>query len=112
MKRVAPAMFHYRPLRRNEWKTMFLVSVIFIINIILSNSSIKYNSLALDQVNLVKFVHAQMFRCAMPVFTCVLEYLIHGTVRPVGVYLSLIPVIIGTMLVCAGDVHILMRIHV
>ncbi|KAK8796238.1 hypothetical protein WA171_004199 [Blastocystis sp. BT1] len=94
MKCVAPGMFHYRPLRRNEWKTMFLVSLIFIINIILSNSSIKYNSLALDQ----------MFRCSMPVFTCVLEYLIQGTVRPFGVYLSLIPVIIGTMLVCAGDV--------
>ena len=45
-----------------------------------------------------------MFRCAMPVFTCVLEYLIHRTVRPLGVYLSLIPVIVGTMLVCAGDV--------
>ena len=41
----------------------------------------------------------------MPVFTCVLEYLIHRTVRPLGVYLSLIPVIIGTMLVCAGDVY-------
>lgn len=48
-----------------------------------------------------------MFRCAMPVFTCVLEFLIHGTVRPLGVYLSLVPVIIGTMLVCAGDVSFL-----
>lgn len=95
MKCVAPGMFHYRPLRRNEWKTMFLVSLIFIINIILSNSSIKYNSLALDQVNLDNFIHIQMFRCSMPVFTCVLEYLIQGTVRPFGVYLSLIPVIIG-----------------
>lgn len=53
MKNVAPTMFRYRPLRSNEWKTMFLVSVIFIINIILSNSSIKYNSLALDQVRIV-----------------------------------------------------------
>ena len=47
-----------------------------------------------------------MFRCAMPVFTCVLEYLIYGTVRPIRVYLSLIPVIVGTMLVCAGDVSL------
>ena len=112
MKCVAPGMFHYHPLRRNEWKTMFLVSLIFIINIILSNSSIKYNSLALDQVNLDNFIHIQMFRCSMPVFTCVLEYLIQGTVRPFGVYLSLIPVIIGTMLVCAGDVRILIGIHI
>ena len=41
----------------------------------------------------------------MPVFTCVLEYFIYGTVRPLPVYLSLIPVIVGTMLVCAGDVR-------
>jgi len=46
-----------------------------------------------------------MFRCAMPVFTCILEFIIHGTVHPLGIYLSLIPVIIGTMLVCAGDVY-------
>ena len=41
----------------------------------------------------------------MPVFTCILEFIIHGTVHPLGIYLSLIPVIIGTMLVCAGDVY-------
>lgn len=46
-----------------------------------------------------------MFRCAMPVFTCILEFIIHGTVQPLGIYLSLIPVIVGTMLVCAGDVY-------
>ena len=46
-----------------------------------------------------------MFRCAMPVFTCILEFIIHRTVQPVGIYLSLIPVIVGTMLVCAGDVY-------
>lgn len=47
-----------------------------------------------------------MFRCTMPVFTCILEFLIYRTVRPTRVYLSLIPVIIGTMLVCAGDVWV------
>ena len=45
-----------------------------------------------------------MFRCAMPVFTCALEFVLNGTVRPLPVYLSLVPVIFGTMLVCAGDV--------
>lgn len=50
MKRLTPSLFHYRPLRQSELKSLFLVSVIFIVNIILSNSSLKYNSLALDQV--------------------------------------------------------------
>lgn len=40
----------------------------------------------------------------MPVFTCVLEFIIYGKVRTLSVYLSLIPVILGTMLVCLGDV--------
>lgn len=52
-----------------------------------------------------------MFRCAMPVFTCVFEYLIYGTVRPLRVYLSLIPVIVGTMLVFVGDVTISFHYH-
>lgn len=50
-----------------------------------------------------------MFRCTMPVFTCILEFLIHGTTRSLGVYLSLIPVIFGTMLVCKGDVRTFVR---
>lgn len=95
MKYTAPKFFKYRPVKRSEMLNLFLVSLIFIVNIILSNSSLKYNSLALDQ----------MFRCAMPVFTCILEFFIHGTVHPIGVYLSLIPVIVGTMLVCAGDIY-------
>ena len=53
----------------------------------------------------------KMFRCAMPVFTCVLEFMIHGIVRPLPVYLSLIPVIFGTMLVCMGDVATLFFFH-
>ena len=52
----------------------------------------------------VYLLQPQMFRCAMPVFTCVLEFIIYGKVRSLLVYLSLIPVILGTMLVCLGDV--------
>ena len=51
MKHLTPSLFHYRPLRQSELKSLFLVSVIFIVNIILSNSSLKYNSLALDQAS-------------------------------------------------------------
>ena len=51
MKKVTPKFYKGRSLRDSEFKTMILVSVIFIVNIILSNSSLKYNSLALDQVH-------------------------------------------------------------
>ena len=50
MKYLSPSFFKYRPLKKEEYKSIFLVSVIFIVNIVLSNSSLKYNSLALDQV--------------------------------------------------------------
>lgn len=52
MKHTAPKFFNYRPLKQSEMKNLILVSVIFIVNIVLSNSSLKYNSLALDQVEL------------------------------------------------------------
>lgn len=55
MRFVAPRFFNYRPLKQSEWKNMILVSVIFIVNIVLSNSSLKYNSLALDQVCFIAF---------------------------------------------------------
>lgn len=56
MRFVAPRFFNYRPLKQSEWKNMILVSVIFIVNIVLSNSSLKYNSLALDQVCFIAFI--------------------------------------------------------
>ena len=105
MKYTAPNFFKYRPLKEGELRNLILVSVIFIVNIALSNSSLKFNSLALDQVfSYIFSFWIQMFRCAMPVFTCVLEFIIYGKVRSLLVYLSLIPVILGTMLVCLGDV--------
>ena len=51
MKYTAPNFFKYRPVKTSEMKMLFLVSVIFIVNIVTSNSSLKYNSLALDQVS-------------------------------------------------------------
>ena len=50
MKYTAPNFFKYRPLTEGELRNLILVSVIFIVNIALSNSSLKFNSLALDQV--------------------------------------------------------------
>lgn len=50
MKYTAPNFFKYRPLKEGELRNLILVSVIFIVNIALSNSSLKFNSLALDQV--------------------------------------------------------------
>lgn len=72
MKYTAPKFFNYRPLKRGELKKMILVSVIFIVNIVLSNSSLKFNSLALDQVGTLCLVSS---RCSaapclfLPVFS-------------------------------------------
>ena len=48
-----------------------------------------------------------MFRCSIPAITAILELALFGKRRTLRVYLSLIPVIVGTMLVCLGDVHFL-----
>ena len=40
-----------RKIEKGEYICLFLVSVLFIVNIVLGNVSIKYCSLALDQVN-------------------------------------------------------------
>ena len=45
-----PKFYNYRPLKSSEYKSLVAVSIIFIVNIVLSNTSLKYNSLALDQV--------------------------------------------------------------
>ena len=45
-----------------------------------------------------------MFRCCIPAITAFLEFMLFGKRRSLNVYLSLIPIIIGTMLVCIGDV--------
>ena len=60
MKYATPKFFNYRPLKEGELKKMILVSVIFIVNIVLSNSSLKFNSLALDQVLLCSYFLADV----------------------------------------------------
>ena len=51
MKKVNPDFYQYRKLRRKEKRTLVKISVLFVLNLVLSNSSVQYNSLALDQVN-------------------------------------------------------------
>lgn len=50
LKWLFPKFYNYRPLKSSEYKSLIAVSIIFIVNIVLSNTSLKYNSLALDQV--------------------------------------------------------------
>ena len=45
-----PSYFNARKVEKGEYIRLFLVSVLFIVNIVLGNVSIKYCSLALDQV--------------------------------------------------------------
>lgn len=45
-----PSYYNARKIEKGEYIRLFLVSVLFIVNIVLGNVSIKYCSLALDQV--------------------------------------------------------------
>ena len=67
MKHFFPSFYKYRPLKQSEIKNLVLVSVIFIVNIVLSNSSLKYNSLALDQVSSGSFLKQ---RCSVAQCQC------------------------------------------
>ena len=48
---LAPSYYNARPIEKKEYCRLFMVSVLFIVNIVLGNASIKYCSLALDQVS-------------------------------------------------------------
>ena len=51
VKLCMPSYYNARKIEKGEYIRLFLVSVLFIVNIVLGNVSIKYCSLALDQVN-------------------------------------------------------------
>lgn len=55
VKRINPSLYQYRKLRRKEKRTLVKISVLFVLNIVLSNSSIQFNSLALDQVRILNY---------------------------------------------------------
>lgn len=50
VKQVNPSFYQYRKLKRKEKRTLVKISLLFVLNLVLSNSSIQFNSLALDQV--------------------------------------------------------------
>ena len=53
VKKTNPSLYNYRSLRKKEKWTLIKISVLFVLNLVLSNSSIQFNSLALDQVIIV-----------------------------------------------------------
>ena len=50
LRRCLPSSYNAREIKREEYVRLVLVSLLFIVNIVLGNVSIKYCSLALDQV--------------------------------------------------------------
>lgn len=66
VKQVSPGFYQYRKLRRKEKSTLIKISVLFVLNLVLSNSSIKFNSLALDQVLMLEYY--QIYRCFVVLF--------------------------------------------
>lgn len=50
LRRCLPSYYNAREIKREEYVRLVLVSLLFIVNIVLGNVSIKYCSLALDQV--------------------------------------------------------------
>ncbi|KAK8795751.1 hypothetical protein WA158_000407 [Blastocystis sp. Blastoise] len=93
MKQVNPSYYNKREISKQTMGKLLLMSFLFIFNIVTANTSLKYNSLALDQ----------MIRCTNPAWTAIMQYFIVGTVLPFRVYLTLIPIIMGSILVCIGD---------
>lgn len=47
---LLPSYYNARKIEKDEYKRLVMVSLLFIVNIILGNVSIKYCSLTLDQV--------------------------------------------------------------
>ena len=61
VKRTNPSLYQYRKLRRKEKNSVVKISILFSLNIVLSNSSIQFNSLALDQVYIICMFYSRCF---------------------------------------------------
>lgn len=96
LKYCFPSWFNARTLTTELLKRMFLISVLFSINIVLANYSLRYCSLALDQ----------MVRCTVPVWTTILQYFITGERISRNQSISLLLIVIGSVMVCYGDIWI------
>lgn len=75
---------------------LFLMSILFMTNIVYANAGIEYCSLA--------FV--QMVRCGIPIITAALNSIILHRPEPLRIWLSLIPVVIGSVLLTIGDISL------
>jgi len=80
--------------RRGEWM-MFWISFIFTANIILGNVSLRFVSVAFNQ----------LFRATVPAFTMALSVPLLKETFSAGKKLSMTVVIIGVMVSCYGDIE-------
>lgn len=76
------------------FKSIALFSLVFNFNILMGNASIKVVSVALSQT----------VRAVIPAATMMVTYFLLGTVYKKNVICSVLPVILGMMIACCGDV--------
>jgi drug/metabolite transporter (DMT)-like permease len=81
------------PLSHQDYIKLFLFSLLYTINISMSNVSLNYVSLSFHQI----------VRSTNPIFTILLEYLIFGKRETPWIYVSLVPVVIGVCLATLGE---------
>lgn len=81
---------------RDTQMKLFAMSFLFVANIVVGNASLAHAS--------VPFV--QMVRCTIPGLTAVANWIFFNTTYSKRTWLSLIPIITGAMMVCAGEVYL------
>lgn len=93
--RICCAFSNVEPVKFDlaSFKAMLMFSAVFNINILLGNASIKVVSVALSQT----------VRAVIPACTMLVSFVILGTVYKSRVRNSVLPVIVGMVLACYGD---------
>ncbi|KAK8803545.1 hypothetical protein WA158_001239 [Blastocystis sp. Blastoise] len=86
VKLFYPSYYNNQVLSKKTFNKLVFMSVLFIVNIVSANYSLRFCSLALDQ----------MVRCTIPAWTAILQYFLIGEKTSFRVCLSLIPVILGS----------------
>jgi len=81
---------------RETQKKLFAMSFLFVANIVVGNASLAHAS--------VPFV--QMVRCTIPGLTAVANWVFFKKKYSTRTWVSLVPIIMGAMMVCAGEVHL------
>ena len=80
-------------LSRSDYLKLFAFSLLYTINISISNVSLNYVSLSFHQI----------VRSTNPIFTIILSYFLFGTVENAWTYVSLVPVVVGVCLATIGE---------